>query len=91
MNATVTMKEEVRKDSLVREIPLDKIHESSTNPHSHFDERALAELAANLMLTSQVYCSNPMRRSRSWKRGSERRLSSMGSALMKAIWWSARS
>src|SRR6185437_8941643 len=36
------------KDSLVREIPLDKIHESKTNPRSHFDETALAELAANI-------------------------------------------
>jgi len=48
MNATVTMKEEVRKDSLVREIPLDTIQESKTNPRTHFDERALAELAANI-------------------------------------------
>lgn len=31
MNATVAMKEEVRKDSLVRDIPLDKIHKSSTS------------------------------------------------------------
>jgi ParB family chromosome partitioning protein len=48
MNATVTMKEEVRTHSLVREVPLDKIQESKTNPRSHFDEGALAELAANI-------------------------------------------
>jgi hypothetical protein len=48
MNATVTMKEEVRKDSLVREIPLDKIQESKTNPRTHYDEGALTELAANI-------------------------------------------
>ena len=48
MNATVTIKEEVRTNSLVREIPLDKIQESKTNPRSHFDEGALAELAANI-------------------------------------------
>jgi ParB family chromosome partitioning protein len=48
MNATVTIKEEVRTNSLVREIPLDKIQESKTNPRTHFDEGALAELAANI-------------------------------------------
>jgi len=48
MNATVTLKEEVRTDSLVRDIPLDKIHESNTNPRSHFDQEGLAELAANI-------------------------------------------
>jgi ParB family chromosome partitioning protein len=48
MNATVTMKEEVGTKSLVRDIPLDKIQESKTNPRSHFDEGALAELAANI-------------------------------------------
>jgi ParB/RepB/Spo0J family partition protein len=48
MNATVTMKEEVRTSSLVRDIPLDKIHESNTNPRTHFDEGGLAELADNI-------------------------------------------
>jgi ParB family transcriptional regulator, chromosome partitioning protein len=48
MNATVTMKEEVRKDSLIGEIPLDKIQESKTNPRTHYDEGALTELAANI-------------------------------------------
>ena len=48
MNATATIKEEVRTDSLVREIALDKIQESKTNPRTHFDEGALAELAANI-------------------------------------------
>jgi ParB family chromosome partitioning protein len=47
--STVIKKEEaVRPDSLVREIPLKRISESKTNPRSHFDEGALAELAANI-------------------------------------------
>lgn len=51
MNATTavsTKQEGVRADSLVREIPLDRIVESKTNPRSHFDESAMAELAANI-------------------------------------------
>src|SRR5215469_1140052 len=48
MNATVTIKEEVRTNSLVRDIALDRIHESSTNPRTHFDQEGLAELAANI-------------------------------------------
>ena len=51
MNATTavsTKQEGVRSDSLVREIPLDRIIESKTNPRSHFDESAMAELAANI-------------------------------------------
>ena len=48
MNATVTMKEEVRTNSLVRDVPLDKIHKSKTNPRTHFDEGALTELAVNI-------------------------------------------
>lgn len=48
MNATVILKEAVRSGSLVCEVSLDKIQESKTNPRSHFDEGALAELAANI-------------------------------------------
>ena len=48
MNTIVTLKEAVRSGSLVCEVSLDKIHESKTNPRSHFDEGALAELAANI-------------------------------------------
>ena len=48
MNAIVTLKEAVRSGSLVCEVSLDKIQESKTNPRSHFDEGALAELAANI-------------------------------------------
>src|SRR5260221_14711690 len=40
--------ETVRTDSLIREIPLATICESKTNPRSHFDESAMAELAANI-------------------------------------------
>jgi ParB family chromosome partitioning protein len=43
-----TTQEAVRADSLIREIPLETICESKTNPRSHFDETALAEVAANI-------------------------------------------
>jgi hypothetical protein len=44
MNATtVSMKEEtVRGDSFVREVPLDRICESKTNPRTHFIVSGLA-------------------------------------------------
>ena len=40
--------ETVCTDSLIRDIPLENICESKTNPRSHFDESAMAELAANV-------------------------------------------
>jgi ParB family chromosome partitioning protein len=46
--AVSTTQEAVRTDSLIREIPLTTICESKTNPRSHFDESAMAELAANI-------------------------------------------
>jgi ParB family transcriptional regulator, chromosome partitioning protein len=39
---------EVRNSPLVQEIPLTNISESKTNPRSRYDERKLAELAANI-------------------------------------------
>jgi ParB/RepB/Spo0J family partition protein len=46
--AVSTTKQAVHTDSLIREIALETICESKTNPRSHFDESALAELAANI-------------------------------------------
>jgi ParB family chromosome partitioning protein len=46
--AVSTTQEAGRADSLIREIPLETICESKTNPRTHFDETALAELAANV-------------------------------------------
>jgi len=43
-----TTQEVVRADAVVREIPLAQICESKTNPRSHYDQGALAELAANI-------------------------------------------
>jgi len=34
--------------ALARELPMDKISESKTNPRSRFDEKAISELAANI-------------------------------------------
>jgi len=51
MNAMVVVSttKEIRPDiSTTRELPLDKISESKTNPRSYFDEAKLAELAENI-------------------------------------------
>lgn len=53
MNAETTVstaQEKVKVDSLVREIKLEQIAESKTNPRSHCDETALAELVASIRL-----------------------------------------
>lgn len=46
--AVSTTQEKVQVDSLVREIKLEQIAESKTNPRSHSDESALAELATSI-------------------------------------------
>ena len=46
--AVSTKQEAERTDTLIRDIPLENICESKTNPRSHFDESATAELAANV-------------------------------------------
>lgn len=46
--AVRTTQQGTHADSLVREIRLEQIAESKTNPRSHFDEKALAELAASV-------------------------------------------
>ncbi len=46
--AVSTKQEADRTDTMIRDIPLENICESKTNPRSHFDESAMAELAANV-------------------------------------------
>jgi hypothetical protein len=46
--AVSTKQEAERTDTLIRDIPLENICESKTNPRSHFAESAMAELAANV-------------------------------------------
>lgn len=43
-----TTQDAVRADAVVWDIPLEQICQSQTNPRSHYDEGALAELAANI-------------------------------------------
>jgi ParB family chromosome partitioning protein len=44
----VSTTQEVHSDSQIRQIPLEQIGESKTNPRSHFDENRLTELADNI-------------------------------------------
>jgi ParB-like chromosome segregation protein Spo0J len=51
MNGTINVSSDSPVSSVVfsvREIPLDKIHESKTNPRREFDEAKLAELADSI-------------------------------------------
>lgn len=48
MKATMAVSAAQDQDSLVREISLEQIYESKSNPRSHFDDTAISELAANI-------------------------------------------
>ncbi len=85
--AVSTTQEAVRADSVILEIPLEKIRESKTNPRTQFDQSKLAELAAFVPRNKCSICgANQFERIRSTVVGLRKYCSSMITSIQNFDW-----